>query len=117
MSKCSLGFDAECSECGICPDKKEKVVPKLSKRERMVCELLETGWITRDNFRSQLYYQNKFPHKDEYEDMWLHEEKTGLISEPLGWLGVSFEFITWEDEKPWSIEDLLKLEVETPSER
>ncbi len=25
---------------------------------------------------------------------------------------LDFEFIEWEDEEPWAVEDLLKLEVE-----
>ena len=117
MSKCKFGFDAQCPDCRMCPEKKEKVVPKLAPEEKLLCELLQTGWITRDLFKYALYYSNKLPHKDESENMWLHSELTGLISEPLGWLGVSFDFISWDDDKPWRVEDLLKLEVETPSER
>ena len=79
--------------------------PKLTKRERAFCEVLETGWIARDKDRSMCW----FPADAEVEKgqrMW-HGKKFVNISS----IGLSFALIKWEDEKPWSVEDLLKLEV------
>ena len=80
--------------------------PKLTKKERKFCELVETGWIARDADRRIWIFLNKPPKSD------------------FGWSEIGhsmyyifkdvdpFSFIKWEDEEPWSVEDLLKLEVE-----
>lgn len=78
--------------------------PKLTKKERMFCELVETGWITRDR-NGAIWWGYKRPTKKVCS--WIGAGATlyaGAIAK--------FSFIKWEDEEPWSVEDLLKLEVE-----
>lgn len=82
-------------------------IPRLTQREWFFCKAAETGWIARDS-TERLYFYPEKPTK---------KIKTwGLASDlvPIDYFisSNSFEFITWEDEEPWAIEDLLKLEVE-----
>ena len=78
--------------------------PKLTKRERAFCEAVQTGWIARDVIGGIYWYENK-PKKGNSE--W--------ISRDIKYTNISvfklFNFINWEDEKPWAVTDLLKLEV------
>ena len=79
--------------------------PKLTKRERAFCEAVQTGWIARDKDR-KIYW---FPADEEIqktEMMWNAETFMNVSITKL-----AFAFVKWEDEKPWSVEDLLKLEV------
>lgn len=81
--------------------------PKLTKKERMFCELVETGWIARD-FGGKLYHYACEPSKGGRDwfngnfDLWIPEN---VLHD------CTFSFITWGDEEPWSVEELLKLEV------
>lgn len=116
--------DIDCSDClfdcyGSCEKKQmeflyaeHKEVPKLTKKERLLCEILETGYIARDGnlFDDYIYYYPTLPERkndhwedvdESYVDLELFERK---IPNP-------FSFIKWEDEEPWKVEDLLKLEV------
>ena len=80
--------------------------PKLTKMERAFCEVLQTGYIARDE-NGFLYW---FPNGAEIKkgpSKW----HCGFYSD-IGCMKIGFEFITWEDEKPWAVVDLLKLEVE-----
>ena len=108
----------ECSECissdeqgcdkGIYPwlYAEHKEQPKLTKKERQFCELVETGWISRCKNGNLCIYSRKptkltncwFSNYDNYADLTLFK--------------LDFSFITWDDAEPWSVEDLLKLEVE-----
>lgn len=87
--------------------------PRLTKKERMFCELIETGWISRDE-NGDLYVRNYKPSKS--RGYWF-----GMCGKPKehGCDYISniifhdvFSFITWKDKEPWSVEELLKLEVE-----
>lgn len=105
-----------CQQCIFrCPNCFEKRVewlyaehieaPKLTKRERAFCEVLQTGYIARDENGFLCWFPNgaeieKGPSK------W----HCGFYSD-IGCMKIGFEFITWEDEKPWAVEDLLKLDV------
>lgn len=90
----------------------EHVEPiKLTKRERALCEAFEEGWICRDQYG--LYYYDSIPVKGSFgwsvaldEDGCRHDFKLSNS------LQDQFPFIKWEDERPWKVEDLLKLEVE-----
>ena len=75
----------------------------LTAKERALCEIVSEGYIARDEDGELYIYANEPP------------------KGPAGWSGYInyiplnneyFSFIIWEDEKPWSIEELLKLEVE-----
>lgn len=85
--------------------------PKLTKKERTFCELFEKGYLARDNDGDDLYLFKNKPHKreyfwdvDGYDFINLYEFKDIAT--------LKFDFIKWEDEEPWSVEELLKLEVE-----
>ena len=86
--------------------------PKLTKKERQFCELVETGWLARDSDR-RLFLFKKKPVK--HDGMW---DSIGcrsylILDKEMNFVeSMDFTFITWDDAEPWSIEDLLKLEVE-----
>jgi hypothetical protein len=83
--------------------------PKLTKKERQFCELIETGWIARDN-NGSLYRYSKAPCKRS-GGTWTGFSGNSLCVDNR-FPGCTFSFITWDDAEPWSVEDLLKLEVE-----
>ena len=85
--------------------------PKMTKKERMFCELANKGWIARDKDCEVWWWEVK-PVK--CKERWTYSNK---VSEAFSCNGsipfeVEFPFVKWEDEEPWSVEDLLKLEVE-----
>ena len=84
--------------------------PKLTKKERQFCELVEKGWIAIDA-DERLYYFKEEPAKDIKRKTWEAVPFSKVI-EIDQFDDCYFYFITWEDTEPWSIEDLLKLEVE-----
>ena len=103
----------ECGKCSSC----EKIVfewlyaehieqPKLTKRERAFCEAVQVGWIARDECGG-LYFYEEAPTK--HGILWSSNSGIYELPETIWEL---FSFAKWEDEKPWSVEDLLKLEVE-----
>ena len=86
--------------------------PKLTKKERLFCELMETGWIARDADGSIAYYEL---HPTRLLSVWNIERiyTNFLISDSHNLDSYkAFSFVKWEDEGLWSIDDLLKLEVE-----
>lgn len=86
--------------------------PTITSRERNFIDLILAKWeyIARDA-DEKLYAFDLLPSKK--RDSWCIENilicNYCNISEKL--FGKMFDFIKWEDEKPWSIEDLKKLEV------
>lgn len=107
-----------CEECDYCWLKSEVIKwlyqenievlekPKLTQKQRKFCELVESGYIATDEDGTQYFYKSSHkPHKE--FDTW---ESVGFSY--LDGLDIHFDFITWFDCEPWSIEDLLKLEVE-----
>lgn len=82
--------------------------PKLTKRERAFCEAVLAGLIARDeNGNLHLFDLVSEPYKQNRG--WL---KRSVSCNHIRLKSDTFKFVKWEDEKPWSIEDLLKLEVE-----
>lgn len=82
----------------------EKPAPKLTAKERAFCEVVNGGYITRDADNSITCFYHKPRKKD---GVWWHPHS--------GYRNLNeefFPFIKWEDKKPWSIKDLLALEVE-----
>lgn len=82
--------------------------PTLTPKEKKLLNILLPGckYIVRDeNNRLYVYYQ-KPVRKNE---LWTSNDDYYYISISL--FGNMFDFIKWEDEEPWSIEDLKKLEV------
>lgn len=84
-----------------------KPEPVLTEREKHFVEFAQVGWLARDEDGSLYWYELK-PTKDSLEDSWdIFGEHT-----ELGLLAVAmFPFITWEDESPWSVEELRKLKA------
>ena len=86
--------------------------PKLNKYERALCEAMQKGWVARDAVDGFWYMYDHEPTK--CEQVWRTIGRT--ITQQMRLVDASpeiqFSFIKWEDEKPWSIEELLKLEVE-----
>ena len=78
--------------------------PKLTKRERKLCEALETGWIAADK-DCAVYWFLHLPVK-------AITVYNGSPSMYLSGAGFQFDFIDFEDEEPWMVENLLQLEVE-----
>lgn len=86
--------------------------PTLTKKERMFCELVETGWIARDKDGKLFWYHEK-PEKmgDGMVDAWITDIRERVCSVTRLQEQLRFGFIRWEDSEPWSVEELLKLEV------
>lgn len=113
--RCSEIHDCKkCDRCGKCNEatlikwlmEKHIEKPKLTKKERMFCELVETGWIARDkDNKIWLHFNNPTKRADEWYGVGysMYHVFKGVTP---------FSFIKWEDEEPWAVEDLLKLEVE-----
>lgn len=82
----------------------QEPAPKLTKREKGFCEIIKNGYIARDK-NGELYLYNNPPYVTETDWRANYGHCTRLCSK-------FFPFITWESNRYWSIEDLLKLEVE-----
>lgn len=84
--------------------------PVISKRDRAFLEYTreECKYITRDE-DGRLYVCSSKPFKEKNSLNW--HLRSGCCS----WLNfafaVDFPMVKWEDDKPWLIEDLKKLEV------
>lgn len=75
----------------------------LTAKERTFCKIFTKGYIARDEDGDLYIYANE-PLKEEVE--WNADIDSIHLKDEY------FPFIIWEDEKPWSIEELLKLGVE-----
>ena len=80
--------------------------PKLTKRERKLCEALETGWIAA-NKSGNVYWYSNLPVK-----LYTMYQIRGGDSIRISGAGFQFDFIDFDDEEPWMVENLLLLEVE-----
>ena len=80
--------------------------PKLTKKEQTIVEAFSTPeacYIARDKSGVLEIYRNR---------PLLGEVSWMAVMSSLPINGELFKFITWESQKPWSIEELLRLEVE-----
>lgn len=77
--------------------------PTLTAKERAFCVIVSEGYIARDKDGELYIYANEPPKRKE---QWCSDVDFIPLNNEY------FSFIIWEDEKPWSIEELLKLEVE-----
>lgn len=117
--------DVKCSKCSFCPHTctgdfhrwlyEEHVErPTLTSKEHKFCEILEDGYLARyvGRYGSGLHWYKYEPRK--IASVWhmpdLSAEYDYIDLEKFEEM-IPFKFITWEDEKPWSIKDLLALEV------
>lgn len=109
------GVEFECKahdECNACGKrlveflKQEHIEkPKLTKWERAFCEAVQTGWIIKDA-HAECYWVEYKPDRGN-GGWWTVDGLDYVRMTPLH----LFAFIKREDEKPWAVEDLLKLEV------
>ena len=82
--------------------------PTITSREKNFLDLLLPKWkyIARDS-NNELYIYNEKPERRDCD--WYSND--GICRISTRFFGDMFNFIKWENEKPWSIEDLKKLEV------
>lgn len=116
--------DTFCNECLFCADNcKERVrewaeseyieKPVISKRDRVFLDYIgeEYKFIARDE-NGELFVYIGEPHK--LIDCWEVDCCENVICEadkPLQMFNIDLPMIKWEDNEPWLIEDLKKLEV------
>lgn len=85
--------------------------PTITSRERNFLDALlsDCKYIARD-FNNDLYiYYNK-PRRNSMNESWTTDDSNYFyVSRNM--YGNMFNLIKWENEKPWNIEDLKKLEV------
>ena len=114
----------ECEQCICCNGRDEELIPcdvtlmrwlmseykpepVLTAREKHFVEFVLEGWLARDKYCGLYHYFDK-PTKE--CATW---EVDGCAVVYLDKFGDNlFPFITWEDEEPWSVEDLRKLKVQ-----
>lgn len=95
-----------CCELSCCANKlleKYQEPRKLNKREHGLCEYLESGWLARDEEDSLWWFKEK-PTK--YDNRVWGFNHLMYVENEL------FNFIKWEDDEPYSVEEMLKWEVE-----
>lgn len=83
----------------------------ITSRERnfLYSLLSNCKYIARDSNNDLYIYYNK-PRRNSMNKSWITDDSNYFyVSRNM--YGNMFDFIKWENEKPWSIEDLKKLEV------
>lgn len=90
--------------------------PMLNKYERALCQALYTGWIARNLISNEVWWYEEKPIKD--DECWYTKKKVGSGYINFSFYSVmnanpkiKFDFIKWNDDEPWSVKELLKLEV------
>lgn len=85
--------------------------PTITSREKNFLDPLLSNckYIARDINNDLYIYYNK-PRRNSMNESWITDDSNYFyVSRDM--YGNMFDFIKWEDEEPWSIEDLKKLEV------
>lgn len=84
--------------------------PTITSKEKKFLDTLvpKCKYIARD-CNNRLYIHYKKPIRDDSVEAWLSDSRYYYVSIDI--FDIMFDFIKWEDEKPWSIDDLKKLEV------
>ena len=83
----------------------------ITSREKNFLDALLSNckYIARDINNDLYIYYNK-PRRNSMNELWINEDSSYFyVSRDM--YGNMFDFIKWEDEEPWSIEDLKNLEV------
>ena len=80
--------------------------PKLTKKEKTFVDLMGADLYLARSIDGSLFLYNTMPFKTEYD--WIGHAGYFSMQE---FEDLEFSFIKWEDEEPWSIEELSKLEV------
>lgn len=114
-SQCKFNED-DTIECGVTFLKwlyeeyvPAKPKPKLTKRERSFCEVVGEGWLARDK-NGKLYLYNQKPLIRSYEGWFLVDE--GNVVFLSNDFFPDFDFIRFEDNKPYSIIEMLEWETQ-----
>ena len=83
----------------------KSIKPTLSEAERAILENINKDykWIARDKAENMLFIYQRKPYKNDYGN-WLN----GGTNHGLKLFNHLFQFITWQDEEPYNIEELLK---------
>ena len=111
--ECSFNFYDDCEEWIENWAESEYVEkPTITSREKNFLDALlpNCKYIARDNINDNLYiYYNK-PRRNSMKESWVTNNSNYFyVSRDM--YGNMFDFIKWENEGPWSIEDLKNLEV------
>ena len=87
----------------------KKTKPRLTEIERTLLINLDKRYkyLARDRKNNCLYAYKKRPEKSEVSDTWSCEG-SNIVFYSLEGFNHLFEFIKWEDEEPYSINELLK---------
>ena len=85
-----------------------KEQPTITSNEKKFLEILDFEYITRDKTGALCGHEKK-PVKDKC--IWLENGKVWSFIYNNDFKNVKFDFVQWEDDEPWAVEDLLKLEV------
>lgn len=110
-TNCAFFFDSKCIRAASVLDwllSEYKEQPKLTKEERAFCVFTKVGWICRCKDNTLMLHLRK-PKRTDCN--WICGNSIHLIRLRMDANNL-FPFIKWEDAEPWSIEELLKLEVE-----
>ena len=111
-SDCQFDFYDDCEE-GIENWCESEYVEKhtITSREKNFLEAIlpSCKYIARDINNDLYIYYNK-PRRNSMNESWI-TDNTNYFYVSRDMYGNMFNFIKWKDEKPWSIEDLKKLEV------
>lgn len=86
-----------------------KEQPKINLRTKAMFEAIRTGWVARDEYGMLFLYAKK-PVKGEMCWMGNGIDNGSSLKTPV-YPFLTLDFIKWEDEEPWSVEDICKLEV------
>lgn len=86
--------------------------PTLTKNEKLYLDMLKSEYmyITRDKSGSIFIY-SEMPYRNNSFNMWRAKNYNNFRKVPDSLKDINFDFIKWEDEEPWKIEDLKKLKV------
>lgn len=109
MDCCKCEFSGGRGNCGVSFVKwlmsEYKPEPVLTEREKHFVEFAQEGYLARDK-DGKIYRHEEKPYKG--NECW-HNDSHKFIG--VNKVKNIFPFITWEDEEPWSVEDLRKLKV------
>ena len=86
-------------------------MPKINKKTKEFFDIIETGWVARDGSDSLYIYMAD--HKPEKGcSVWTTSSNTVMMSLNNNILPfLTLDFVKWEDDEPWSVEDIRNLEV------
>lgn len=89
--------------------------PILTKQEKAFLELLNARYyIARDKNNFLFLFEEK-PIKEKETSRWIDGGSNVILTPLFNYMTNEneslFAFISWEDEKPWNVKDLLELEV------